>query len=143
MTADFRVLAAVGALIISLSGADAAFASKPGGVLTVYNWDNPPSLSIHEEITNATLVPMMGVSNNLIMYKQDEPQNSRAKAAYEPPISQRLSRQRAKWSPPQGSPRRDEAKIINIQADGTTVPTAIFCQPCSCQPVQVLPGPDT
>ena len=76
MTADFRVLAAVGALIMTLSGADAAFASKPGGVLTVYNWDNPPSLSIHEEITNATLVPMMGVYNNLIMYKQDEPQNS-------------------------------------------------------------------
>jgi hypothetical protein len=72
MTPNFRVLAAGGALLMALSGADAAFAQKPGGVLTVYNWDNPPSLSIHEEITNATLVPMMGVSNNLVMYKQDE-----------------------------------------------------------------------
>jgi peptide/nickel transport system substrate-binding protein len=76
MTPNFRVLAAGGALLMALSGADAAFAQKPGGVLTVYNWDNPPSLSIHEEITNATLVPMMGVSNNLVMYKQDEAQNS-------------------------------------------------------------------
>ena len=46
---------------VALSAATAAFAQKPGGVLTVYNWDNPPSLSIHEEITNATLVPMMGL----------------------------------------------------------------------------------
>jgi len=67
------VLAAAAALQIVLSGTEAALAQKSGGILTVYNFDNPPSLSIHEELTYATLVPMMGVSNNLVMYKQDEP----------------------------------------------------------------------
>ena len=49
---------------------------KSGGILTVRQYDSPPSLSIHEEVTYATDVPMMGVFNNLVMYKQDEPQNS-------------------------------------------------------------------
>ena len=29
------------------------FAQKPGGVLNIYDWDNPPSLSIHEEVTTS------------------------------------------------------------------------------------------
>src|SRR5260370_35613225 len=33
-------------------------------------------MSIHEEATYSTVVPMMGVFNNLVMYKQDHPQNS-------------------------------------------------------------------
>ena len=33
-------------------------------------------MSIIEEATYSTVVPMMGVFNNLVMYKQDEPQNS-------------------------------------------------------------------
>ena len=33
-------------------------------------------MSILEEATYSTVVPMMGVFNNLVMYKQDEPQNS-------------------------------------------------------------------
>jgi peptide/nickel transport system substrate-binding protein len=76
MAANLRAFAATSALIIFLLGAEGAIAQKSGGILTVYNYDNPPSLSIHEEVTYATLVPMMGVSNNLVMYKQDEPQNS-------------------------------------------------------------------
>src|SRR5207248_1646491 len=36
-------------------------------------FDSPASMSIHEEATFATLGPMMGVFNNLIMYKQDVP----------------------------------------------------------------------
>jgi len=75
MTGHFRVLAAAAALLMASSGTE-AFAQKHGGTLKIYDWDNPPSLSIHEEVTHATLVPMMGVLNNLIMYKQDEPQNS-------------------------------------------------------------------
>jgi peptide/nickel transport system substrate-binding protein len=51
-------------------------AQKPGGILKIYHWDSPASMSIHEEATYSTLVPMMGVFNNLVMYKQDEPQNS-------------------------------------------------------------------
>jgi len=33
-------------------------------------------MSIIEEATYSTVVPMMGVFNNLVLYKQDEPQNS-------------------------------------------------------------------
>ena len=76
MTRFLRVLAAGVALQVVLLGTEATLAQKLGGILTVYNFDNPPSLSIHEELTYATLLPMMGVFNNLVMYKQDEPRNS-------------------------------------------------------------------
>src|ERR1700732_643911 len=33
-------------------------------------------MSIHEEATYSVVVPIMGVFNNLVMYKQDVPQNS-------------------------------------------------------------------
>jgi peptide/nickel transport system substrate-binding protein len=33
-------------------------------------------MSIHEEPTYSTVVPMMGVFNNLVIYKQEEPKNS-------------------------------------------------------------------
>ena len=72
----FHAFAAAGALLIAMSVTDAAFAQKPGGILRVYHWDSPASMSIHEEATYSTVVPMMGVFNNLVMYKQDEPQNS-------------------------------------------------------------------
>jgi len=76
MTRHLRVLAAAGALCIAISVAGAAFGQKPGGILKIYHWDSPASMSIHEEATYSTLVPMMRVFNNLVMYKQDEPQNS-------------------------------------------------------------------
>jgi len=77
MEPRLRTLAAASALIIATSGGSgAALAQKQGGILKIHQWDNPPSLSIHEEVTNATIVPMMGVINNLVMYKQDEPKNS-------------------------------------------------------------------
>src|SRR4051794_29805761 len=67
--------AAAGALLF-LTGAGPALAQKSGGVLKVHHQDSPASMSIHEEATYSTVVPIMGVYNNLIMYKQDEPQNS-------------------------------------------------------------------
>ena len=39
-------------------------------------FDSPPSLSLLEESTVAANRPMMGVFNNLVIYKQDVPQNS-------------------------------------------------------------------
>jgi peptide/nickel transport system substrate-binding protein len=54
-------------LLVALEAGPAA-AQKPGGTLRLYHWDNPPSLSIHEEVTVSTLVPMMGVFNNLVTY---------------------------------------------------------------------------
>jgi peptide/nickel transport system substrate-binding protein len=76
MKPDLRVLAAAGSLSLALVFADAALAQKSGGILKISHFDSPASMSIHEESTAATLRPMMGVFNNLVMYKQDVPQNS-------------------------------------------------------------------
>jgi peptide/nickel transport system substrate-binding protein len=71
-----RAVAAASMLVSALSITGAASAQKPGGILKIYHWDSPPSMSIHEESTVSTVVPMMGVFNNLVIYKQDEPRNS-------------------------------------------------------------------
>src|SRR6267378_1900105 len=70
------VVAAAGAFLAVLSHGDAALAQKPGGVLKIQHWDSPASMSIHEEATYSVVVPIMGVMNNLVLYKQDVPQNS-------------------------------------------------------------------
>ena len=74
MTRTLHGLAA-GLLLSALLAGPAAFAQKPGGVLKVYFFDSPASMSIHEEATIAAQGPMMGVFNNLVMYKQDVPQS--------------------------------------------------------------------
>jgi peptide/nickel transport system substrate-binding protein len=76
MKRDLRVLAAAGVLSLALTAADAAFAQRSGGILKVGHFDSPASMSMHEESTAAVNRPMMGVFNNLVMYKQDVPQNS-------------------------------------------------------------------
>ncbi len=53
-----------------------ALAQKSGGVLKMYHRDNPPSASIHEEATNSTVIPFMGVFNNIVLYDQSKAQNS-------------------------------------------------------------------
>jgi peptide/nickel transport system substrate-binding protein len=63
------------AALIALVAATAASAQKRGGVLRVYQYDSPASMSIHEEALNSAQNPMMPVFNNLIIFKQDEPQN--------------------------------------------------------------------
>src|ERR1700704_6407897 len=70
------VVAAAGAFLAVLSHGDRALAQKPGGVLKIQHWDSPASMSIHEEATYSTVLPIMGVMNNLVLYKQDVPQNS-------------------------------------------------------------------
>src|SRR6202051_5303514 len=67
--------AAVAIITLALAGSP-AFAQKSGGILKVQHWDSPASMSIHEEATYSTVTPMMGVFNNLVMYKQDVPQNN-------------------------------------------------------------------
>ena len=76
MKRDLRVLAAAGVLSLALTAADAAFAQKTGGILKISHFDSPASMSLLEESTAAALRPMMGVFNNLVMYRQDVPQNS-------------------------------------------------------------------
>src|SRR5712671_2680750 len=75
MYRHFGRLAAAGGLVVALSVADAAYAQKQGGVLKIYFFDSPASVSIHEETTAAGQGPAVGVFNNLVMYKQDVPQS--------------------------------------------------------------------
>src|SRR5215469_11341481 len=75
MTLDLRVLAAAGSLLLAFSIGETAFAQKQGGTLRIYFFDSPASVSIHEETTAAGQGPVMGVFNNLVLYKQDVPQN--------------------------------------------------------------------
>ena len=65
-----------GCVLSSMLGAEAAVAQKSGGILKVYHRDSPASMSILEEGTNSTEIPMMGVFNNLAMYDQHVAQNS-------------------------------------------------------------------
>ena len=71
-----RTLLLASALIAAGRAGTPVFAQKSGGVLKVHHQDSPAGMSILEEATYSTVVPMMGVFNNLVMYKQDEPQNS-------------------------------------------------------------------
>jgi hypothetical protein len=75
---DFRALAAAGSLLVAMSVSEAAFAQKQGGTLRMSHFDSPASMSLHEEATAAANRPIMGVFNNLVMYKQDVPQKSHA-----------------------------------------------------------------
>ncbi len=74
MQARFRSAAAV--LLLAMSSGQPALAQKAGGVLKMYHRDSPASASIHEEATYSTVIPFMGIFNNLVMYKQDVAQNS-------------------------------------------------------------------
>jgi peptide/nickel transport system substrate-binding protein len=76
MTRNLCLFVAACGLLVGALFAEAAFAQKQGGILRVYHWDSPPSMSIHEEATISTVVPMMGVFNNLVIYQQNVPQNS-------------------------------------------------------------------
>jgi peptide/nickel transport system substrate-binding protein len=72
----FRVLAVVGGMMIPMLAAAPTCAQKHGGILKLSHFDSPGSMSILEESTRAALQPMMGIFNNLVMYKQDVPQTS-------------------------------------------------------------------
>jgi peptide/nickel transport system substrate-binding protein len=64
-------------MALSLACAAApALAQKSGGVMRMYHRDNPPTLSIHESATNSTVIPMMSVMNNLVIFDQNVAQNS-------------------------------------------------------------------
>src|SRR5437879_7671326 len=67
---------AAASLFVLLLIAGPALAQKPGGTLRMSHFDSPASMSMHEEATAAVNRPMMGIFNNLVMYKQDVPQNS-------------------------------------------------------------------
>src|SRR5271169_6858119 len=65
-----RILRKIVAAVILMTGllvVEPALAQKSGGVLKIYHRDSPASMSILEEGTNSTEIPMMGVFNNLVM----------------------------------------------------------------------------
>src|SRR6201997_307007 len=76
MKRELRILAAAGSLTLALCAADAALAQKTGGVLRIGHFDSPASMSMLEESPVAVNRPTMGVFNNLVIFKQDEPQNT-------------------------------------------------------------------
>ena len=73
MKRGLRVLASAGTLLLVST---APSAQKPGGVLKIGHFDSPASMSMLEESTAAVNRPMMGVFNNLVIFKQDVPQNT-------------------------------------------------------------------
>src|SRR5215210_4626673 len=70
-----HALAATMLCLLALSDVALA-AGKQGGILRVYHRDSPASASIHEEATFSVNAPFMPIFNNLVIYKQDVPQNS-------------------------------------------------------------------
>ena len=76
MPLTWRCLTFVAVLLLACCGAGAAFAQKSGGTLRLPAITSPASMSIHEESTIATLGPMMGVFNNLVMFDQHVKQNT-------------------------------------------------------------------
>ena len=55
-------------LCIALLVAAPAAAQKRGGTLRLYHNDNPPSTSLHEEATIASVTPFAAVFNNLVAF---------------------------------------------------------------------------
>jgi peptide/nickel transport system substrate-binding protein len=76
MVMNLRSALTVGVLVTAISTTTPAFAQKQGGILRMSHFDSPASMSILEESTRAAEQPMMHVFNNLVLYKQDVPQNS-------------------------------------------------------------------
>src|ERR1051325_10130210 len=68
--------AAAGLLLAAAIVGFPAVAQQSGGVLKVGHFTSPASMSMLEESTVAVNRPISGVFNNLVMFKQDEPQNT-------------------------------------------------------------------
>jgi peptide/nickel transport system substrate-binding protein len=83
MNRDFGRAVGAGLLLFGLTLACPALAQRQGGVLKIYHRDSPASMSILEEATISTVMPMMGVFNNLVIYDQNVKQNSLASIAPE------------------------------------------------------------
>jgi peptide/nickel transport system substrate-binding protein len=76
MTSNSRWAVPLAALLFGIVATSAASEPKHGGVLRMEHRGGIASASILEEATFSTVVPFMGIFNNLVMYKQDVAQNS-------------------------------------------------------------------
>src|SRR5436190_23219523 len=75
MVRALRGMIAAAALLSMLFAALSASAQKRGGIVRMYDFDSPPSVSILEEATASSQSPMMGVFNNLVLFDQHQKQN--------------------------------------------------------------------
>ena len=62
MIRHFQAAVIVSSVLVGLGVSYPALAQKQGGVLKVYHRDSPASMSILEEATISTVLPMMGSS---------------------------------------------------------------------------------
>jgi len=76
MMLNLLAAAAAGVLLIAISTGGAAFAQKQGGILKMYVWDNPPSMSMLDGVNPIGQRTTMGVFNNLVMFDQHVKQSS-------------------------------------------------------------------
>jgi peptide/nickel transport system substrate-binding protein len=76
MTTTLNAFATAGILLLGISSSSIAIAQQSGGILQIGHFDSPASMSLLEESTAAVNRPMMGVFNNLVMFRQDAPQNT-------------------------------------------------------------------
>jgi len=63
-------------VLIALLAAAPAAAQKRGGTLRLYHNDLPPSTSLHEESTIASVTPFAAVFNNLVVFDPAKPHES-------------------------------------------------------------------
>src|ERR1044071_105060 len=61
--------------LVALLATTPAVAQTPGGVLRIFQYDSPASMSIHEEALNSAQNPAMAVFNNLVLFDQHQAQN--------------------------------------------------------------------
>lgn len=78
MRRGFSTIAAAAALLVTILGSVGALAQKSGGILKMYDFASPASMSTHDEATLAAVTPLMDVFNNLVLFDQHVPQNSLA-----------------------------------------------------------------
>jgi len=71
-----KIGALVAAVLLQLLPTGPALAQKAGGILKLYHRDTPASMSILEEATISTVVPITAVFNNLVVFDPQVPQES-------------------------------------------------------------------
>ena len=71
-----KLVASIVLLAAILSAATPALAQKHGGTLRLYHNDNPPSTSLLEESTIASVMPFAAVFNNLVVFDPAKPHES-------------------------------------------------------------------
>ena len=71
-----RMALVAGSFVALMMAATPSFAQKQGGTLKISHRDNPPSASIHDELTISVNQPFMAVFNNLVVFDPKEKVNS-------------------------------------------------------------------